>query len=339
MKAVILVGKGHLEIRDAPEPSINRLDDVLVEAKASSICGTDLAIIDGVTPTKKLPMTIGHEAAGVVTEVAKDVTNVKVGDQVLVDPNVSDSTCYPCRMGLQHLCSNGGLMGRETDGAFSERLVLPSRRLYLLPSGIPSQVMPLIQPLSTAVHANSRIELFPDDSVLILGLGVMGLMLVQLAKLSGAHVLASSGASSRLELAKKLGADEVIDTTHGDFIATVMKMTENKGVDILIDAADHSELLEKVGLHVLRPRGTVVLFSTKPGKLNLNIVEAYFREATFKSTRSSQPVDFQQAIRLVKQRRIDLQYLVTKRFAFEEIEDAISFSRDRRNVLKVVVTR
>ena len=229
-------------------------------------------------------------------------------------------------------------MGRDADGVFRERLSLSSRNVYRLPRGIPPAVSTLIQPLSTVVHALKRVEIAPGDNILVVGLGVTGLMLAQMAKLSGAHVIAASGIPQRLDLALTLGVDAVIDKSENNLPAAVREATDGKGVDVLIDSIGYRGLMEREGMEMIKPHGTVLLYATREGTLALDTYAAYKREITFKSTRSSLPQDFEEAIRLVELNRINLSYQMSRSFTFSQIYDAISFFEDRVEVLKTVIT-
>ncbi len=338
MKAALLIGKETVDIRKIPEPTIHEPTDVLVEVDALSVCMTDFEIIRGEMKTKKLPIVLGHEGSGKVVSKGTKVTNVAKGDRVLIDPNVSDLTCPSCIRGFSNLCENGGLMGREVDGVFRERLVLSSRNVYRLPSEIPIGTSPLIQPLSTVIHALKRVEIAPGDTVLVLGLGVTGLMFAQLAKLRGARVFAASGIPQRLDLGKHLGVDYVINKTETSFGSAVKKATGGAGVDVVIDSTGYQGLLQREGMEIVKPHGTILLYAAKEGELRLNSYDAYHREITFKTSRSSLPRDFEEAIRLVEQGKLDLSYQISRSFSFDKISDAITFFEDRVEVLKAVIT-
>lgn len=337
MKAVYLLGKDSLDMREVPEPGITGADEVLVKTDELSVCTTDTEIIRGEILTKKLPIIIGHEASGKVVSIAGGVKNIKEGDRVIIDPNFSDFTCEACRLGLGHLCANGGLMGREVDGVFRELLALPSRNLHKLPPQVPARVSPLIQPLSTAVHAIKRAEVAPGSSVLVLGLGVTGLMLTQLAKLRGALVIATSTVRRRLDIAKSLGADATLNRSEGSLVPEVMEITQNRGVDVVIHATSPLNPLVNDAARALRPRGTVLLFSTGPTRLEFDSYQAYLKELTIRASRSSQPEDFEEAIQLVANGKIDLGYQVTASFPFGKTVEAISFFKDRTNVLRTII--
>jgi L-iditol 2-dehydrogenase len=338
MRAAFLTGDDAIEIKDTPEPTIHGPSEVLVEVEALSVCMTDAEIIHGHMKTKKLPIILGHEGAGRVVAKGEKVDNVQVEDQVLIDPNLNDLTCPSCTKGFLNLCQNGGLMGRETDGVFREGIVLPSRSVYRVPMNVPMHVAPLIQPFSTVVHAHRKLDVAPGSTVLVIGLGVAGLMFSQLAKMRGAFVIASSGIKDKLDLAKSLGVDVVVDRNEEDLESRVTELTGGTGVDVVIDSSGYPKLLQKEGLRLVRPHGTLLLFATRMNDLGMDSFEAYKREIVFKTTRSSLPEDFEDAVRLVALNRIDLRYQITKRFKFEQLDEALSFFQDRATVLKTVIS-
>lgn len=335
MKAAFLVAKNTIQINEIPETQLQSSEHVLVKIDYTSICTTDLEIIHFAIPTKKLPIIIGHEAAGTVLQVGRDVKGVKTGDKVLIDPNIYDFTCATCRSGHTHLCLNGGLMGREVDGVFREIVAVHYRNLYPLPDRIPLQQAALLQPLSTVIHAHKRVKIDPGDVVLILGLGVAGLMFTQLTKLRGASVIAISSIPEKLEIAKRIGADYVLNRTETNLLDKINEISDG-GVDIVIDATGVPDSVN-TGFKSLKPHGTFLLFATRPGEVKLNAYDAYYKEITFYAARSSQPEDFKDSIKLVSSGKIDLGYLVSRSFSLDDIKAAVNYFEDRAKVLKVVI--
>lgn len=336
MKAVLQIAKNSVEFRDLPEPRLKDPGDVLLRLEAASICQSDSKLLNGMVPTKKLPIAIGHEASGVVVEAGKDVKKVVPGDRVLIDPNVYDLTCNACTSGFSNLCLNGGLMGRDVDGVLQEFLTLPSKRVYRLPRDVPADVAPLLQPFSTVIHAHRQIEINPGNVVVVLGLGVVGLMLAKLANLRGAKVMGVDIVPAKLELARKLGIDVVVNSLDVDLPAEVTAITEGRGADVVIEAAGVPDLI-KDGIQLLKPRGVLLQFGSSPKQAFYNMRDLYFKELVLKGTRSSLPEDFDDAIRIVQRGQIDFSYWISRIFRFEETKEAISYFQDRANVLKVVI--
>lgn len=336
MKAVVLTGRDMVRLVDLPPPRIEGPEDVLVQMEAVSLCETDAKILDGTVAPWRLPIPIGHEGAGTVIKVGKDVKNIVPGNRVLIDPNIYDATCFACRSGFSNLCSNGGLMGRDVDGVFQQILRVPCRNVFQLPETIPQVIAPLLQPFSTVIHGHNQVEIDPGNVVAVLGLGVVGLMLAQVAKLRGAQVIGVDIAPAKLQLAKTLGIDATVNSLEIDPLAEVMSWTEGKGADVVIEAAGLPDLLQK-GIQMLRPRGALLQFGISTKDASFNMYNAYIKELVMKGTRSSLPQDIQQAIKIVRQGRIDLSYLVSKVFKFEQIDEAIRFFHDRARALKVII--
>ena len=186
LKAFQLTGKSKALIADIEEPKTENPDCTTVSMKALSICGTDAKIYSGGILTKKLPIIMGHEGGGVVDRIGDIVQEgLTEKSKVLIDPNIFDGTCGLCKAGLPNLCENGGLMGRDDDGIFAERIALHSEHLYPIPSSIKDEIVPLIQPLSTVVRAMGAIRIEPDDDVIIIGLGVTGLLFSRAVQTEG----------------------------------------------------------------------------------------------------------------------------------------------------------
>jgi len=336
LKAALLVRKGHVDLQEFPEEKIKTPDEALVQLDALSICRTDLEIIHGPTPTKKMPIVIGHEGSGTILEVGENVDHVKPGDHVLIDPNSYDLTCPTCRKGLTNLCPNGGLLGRDGDGVFREKFATHARNFFRIPDSIPVPIRPMIQQLSTTVHALNQIRIEPGHSVLVLGLGVTGLLLVQLAKLKGAYVVGTSTLPGKLELGRKLGMDAAIDRAKVELVPSVMALTERRGVDIAIETSGLPQL-QRMAVETLAPGGTLLQFGVSGEETSYSLTDAYLRELIFKASRSSQPRDFVEAIELVGQGKIDLEYLVSGVVPFDHVAAAIELSRDRVKILKIVM--
>jgi 2-desacetyl-2-hydroxyethyl bacteriochlorophyllide A dehydrogenase len=336
MKAVVLNAKNMVEFSELPDPQMKNPEDVKVQLNAVSLCETDAKILDGSIPTKKRPIVIGHEGAGVVVDIGKDVKNTARGDKVLIDPNIYDTTCYACRGGFSNLCLSGGLMGREVDGVFQQLMIVPSRNVFLLPENIQTEVAPLIQPFSTVVHGHRQIEINPGDVVVVLGLGVVGLMLAQLAKLRGAKVVGVDIVPAKLELAKKLGIDITLNSLEADPEPEVRSLTNGHGADVAIEAAGVPDLIRKA-MQMLRCKGALLQFGLSPKQVTYNMYDAYIKELAIQATRSSLPQDFEDAVRIVSQGKIDLNYQISKVFKFEEAKEAINFFHDRAKALKVII--
>jgi len=311
--------------------------DILVKMLTASICMTDYEIYVGDVKTAKLPIVLGHEGVGRVVAIGERVSSVSVGDVVLIDPNIYDNTCSLCRIGKTNLCTSGGLMGRDDDGLFREYLVVDETRVYKLPPSVDSTIAPLIQPLSTVVHAQSLIEVKPGDKVAILGSGVTGLMHMQLAKLHGAQTIIITRNPFKARIAEKLGADMVLER---DVAAAIKDVKEifGGGADIVIEAIGAPAAVE-AAIKMIRPGGTILLYGISTRDASINIYYAYFNEIKIQASRSSTTRDFIKAIDLVSRGKVDLKPYVTKVYTSRELIKAFEeLELDKGKLLRHIIT-
>ena len=210
MRAAVVETPGRVAVADVAEPC-PRAAEVVVEVGACGICGTDLHIFAGEFPPTPYPIVPGHEFAGRVVEVGADVrTGIRIGDRVAVDPSLFCGHCGPCRAGRGNLCPNWGATGDTVDGAFAERVAVPAANAYALPDHLSWQHGALVEPLSCAVHGLRRLDVEVGESVLVVGAGTMGLLLLQLLTLAGAQVTVVDHNEARLPLAEQLGARRAV---------------------------------------------------------------------------------------------------------------------------------
>lgn len=311
--------------------------DILVKMSTASICETDLKIFSGSVKTRKIPIILGHEGLARVVAKGKQVSYVDVGDQVIIDPNIIDNTCPLCRIGKSNLCISGGLMGRDDDGLFSEYLVVEETRVYKVPKTVDPIVMPLVQPLSTAIHGQELVEIKPGDRVTILGGGVMGLMHLQLAKLRGAKTIVVELQPERAKTARKFGADIVLEQDVNTAVDRVKEVFDG-GADLVIEAIGIPAALE-AAVKMVRPGGSILLFGISTKNANLDLYHAYFYEIKIQAARSSIAKDFVKAIELVVSKQIDLTPYISKSVAFKELPNAFEeIEQEKGKILRYIVT-
>src|SRR5436309_8821828 len=235
-----------------PQPAAGQ---VLVRITHSGVCGTDYKIFSGSIPVP-YPLIPGHEMAGEVVDVGPDVgrvppssgamrvgpgvtrvgpgSDLSPGERVIIDPETYDGTCFYCSKGLTNLCPNGTLIGRDVNGGFAEYLQVPVTQVHRLPDSIDDETAPMIQVLTTCLHAQRQVDTFPGDTVVVLGLGVTGQLHVQLAKARGARVIGITRSAEKRAMAEKLGADLTI--AGGDeAVQKVREATEGRGAELTIE--------------------------------------------------------------------------------------------------------
>jgi propanol-preferring alcohol dehydrogenase len=236
MKAVRLVKIGQpLQMQEVPRPPIGQ-QDVLVRVKAAGICHSDAHYRAGVSPVRFLPLTLGHEVAGVVEETGSQVDNVKPGDRVCLHYMVTCGDCYYCSTGNEQFCTSGAMIGKHRDGGYAEYISVPSRNGFPLPDELSFEEGAVLMCSSaTSFHALRKAEVKPGETVVIFGVGGLGMSAIQLARAFGAlDVYAVDVDEKRLEVAEGFGAVPV-DARAGDPVEELRRLTGGKGVDVALE--------------------------------------------------------------------------------------------------------
>jgi 2-desacetyl-2-hydroxyethyl bacteriochlorophyllide A dehydrogenase len=236
MKAVRLVEPGRpLEMQELPIPEPG-LDDVLVRVKAAGVCHSDAHYRAGVSPVHPLPLTLGHEVAGVIEERGRNVTALQVGDRVCVHYMVTCGNCTYCNMGSEQFCTTGKMIGKYTDGGYAEYINIPARSAFVLPDEIPFEQGAIMMCSSaTSFHALRKGRMQPGETLAVFGVGGLGMSAVQLARAFGAlDVYAVDIVPSKLALAEKFGAIPV-NAKETDPVAEIKRLTQGRGVDVALE--------------------------------------------------------------------------------------------------------
>ena len=241
MKALLLEEYNKLSYTDAPDPEIGP-DDVLVAVGACGICGSDVHGMDGSTHRRQVPIIMGHEAAGVIAECGAHVTGWKPGDRVTFDSTVYCGACHFCKRGAINLCDNRRVLGVSCDdyrrhGAFADYVAIPQRILYRVPDALPLEHAAMVEPVSVAVHAVERTPIALNDSALVVGVGMIGLLIVQALRTAGCgSIIAIDLEDNKLDLAKSLGADMGLRADAPGIEAAILDATEGRGADTAFEA-------------------------------------------------------------------------------------------------------
>lgn len=319
MKAMVLRAPNEVALETLAEPKRGP-NEVLVRVSYSGICGTDLKIYHGAIPVK-YPRIMGHEMAGVVVEGGDD--GVRDGQRVIVDPCLFCGVCHACRAGRTSCCPNGGLVGRDSNGGFAEYLVAPRSHVFPLPEAISSEMAPLIQVLTTCVHGQRTLNIFPGQAVVVMGLGVTGQLHVQLAKARGAYpVIGITRSEWKRRLAEQLGADLTLPGG-ADGIQGVLDATSGRGAEVVIESTGVIPALAD-SITMAGLGGTLLAFgivTSAEGKLPL--YQIYYKELTIVNARAAKGEDFPASIDLAARGAVKLEPLVTHKLPFTELESAM----------------
>ncbi|MEM3527201.1 MAG: alcohol dehydrogenase catalytic domain-containing protein [Candidatus Bathyarchaeia archaeon] len=331
------VGKP-LKIEDVDIPRISD-SEVLVRVRSCGICHTDLHFIDeGLIKPGKVPQIMGHEAAGDVVEVGERVKAVKVGDRVLIHFYFSCGECYYCRRGRESLCVSPEFQhfGFTTDGGYAEYAKAPARSIIKLPSQLPYDAGILVDAGSTAYHAVREIgKVRLGDFVVIIGSGGVGLCTLQMAKLSGATVMAVDIRSDKLDAAKSLGADHVSNPTVDNLYEKVMRLTDGRGADVIFEFVGSSETMSRA-VDILAKGGRLVFIGYSKDDLTINPRRLVTGELQIVGSRASSRYETVEVVNLVRDGRFKLDPLITHRVSLDDVNKGLDLVR-RGESIRVVV--
>jgi threonine dehydrogenase-like Zn-dependent dehydrogenase len=258
MLAAVFEGEGKLSLEERPVPKVKKPDDVLLRVEGCGICGTDVHILEVPPGHPATPGAIlGHEYIGQVLEVGQAVTNVEMGDRVVVAPNLTCGLCLYCRLGMSNMCENFTTLGIYLDGGFAEYNVAPSKALYKISPDLPLEEAVFTELLSCVVGGTEKVRIQPGETAVILGAGPVGLMFTLIFKAAGAgKVIVSEISPFRLDFAKKVGADIVVNPKEQNLKEIVLSET-GIGADVVVDAVGS---LFPQAMEVVRKGGKIVLF-------------------------------------------------------------------------------
>lgn len=236
MKEVVITGPKQYEIREVPVPKPGD-GEVLIQMKAAGVCGSDVHQFLGENPNAVFPRVPGHENAGVIVAVGKDVKNIKVGDHVVVDLVVACGECPQCKKGRRNVCRTVKARGSAIDGGWREYFAVPEHEVYLLPQDMPFKDAALIEPFAIGGHCTTRAGIQGGESVLVLGSGTIGAVILQTLKLKDCRVICADINDASLARAKEYGADAIVNTKTENLKDAVQKFTDGAGVDVIFDSA------------------------------------------------------------------------------------------------------
>ena len=318
MKAMVLTAPGELAFEDVARPARGSRD-VLIRVTHSGICGTDYKIFNGSIPVR-YPRIMGHEMAGEVVDAGD--APFKAGDRVIIDPELWCGLCFHCRIGQMHLCPKGSLLGRDANGGFAEFLTAPATNVFPLPEDVDPRSAPIIQVLTTCLHAQRQVDIFPGEYAVVLGLGVTGQLHVQLAKARGATVIGVTRSADKRALAETLGADLTIP---GDehTVERVREATEGRGPDVVIETTGVVPQLASA-VNMVRSGGRILMFGIITAKEGaLPFYDLYYKELSLINARVAKSEDYPGSIDLVQRGQVRLEPLISDVMSLGDLKAAI----------------
>ncbi len=325
MKAAVFYGKNLLKIEERPIPEISD-NDVLVRVRACGICGTDVHIFCGEEGAAKTPAgtVLGHEFAGEVVKVGKNVKGISDGDRVSIDPNKLCGQCEYCRRGMGHFCTGMIGIGTTVDGGFAEYCAVPASQAHKVSGTLPYERAAMAEPVSCCLHGIELCNIKPGHYVVVIGCGMIGLLMVQLARLSGAaKIIAVEPMAEKRKKAIELGADIVFDPRSED-VPAALKSLGYTQIDTVIECVGKPETMEQA-IAIAGRHSVVMMFGlTAPDdEIRVKPFEFFKKEITLRSSYIN-PYTFPAAIKLIESGRLDVSSMIYRKASLSELPEILA---------------
>src|SRR5258705_6829625 len=341
MNALLLSQYKHLEIATLPVPVPGQFD-VLVQVAACGICGSDVHGYDGTSGRRIPPIVMGHEAAGVVAGVGSEVSEFAVGDRVTFDSTVYCGVCDFCRKGEMNLCDDRQVVGVSCGdysraGAFAEYVAVPARIVYKLPDNLAFAEAAMLEAVSVALHAVAVSELEGGETALVIGAGMIGLLTLQAACVAGwSQVFGADLDAPRLNSAADLGADKTILASGEELTKEILRLTEGRGVDVVLEAVGRNETIA-AAIDCVRKGGTVTLIGNITPQVNLPLQKVVSRQIRLQGSCASSG-EYPKAMELMDAGKILVGPLITAVAPRSEVPARLDRLRSgQRKLMKVVL--
>ncbi len=335
LAAVLKNYKEEFIIEEVPIP-IPKKGEVLVKVVASGLCGSDIHIQEGKIKTVNLPHIPGHELAGEVFELGEGVEGFGIGDRVISAIDISCGVCMFCRSGKTNLCRKLKRIGFEINGSHAEYAVVPAENLFKISKDIPAEKAAVIPDAVTcmyhAIEGQGKVK--AGDRICIMGIGGLGMQGVQIAKLFGAEVIATSRKDKKLKVAEELGADHVINTKTSKMKDEVGRITEGEMCDVVFDNIGIKESIQWA-LDICRPGGKVIIVGYIDQDFTANYQDVMINEKEIIGIRASNKQDLMKTIRLVEEGKIDP--FVYKTMPLTSINEAVNHLKQGESDGRIVL--
>lgn len=311
---------------------------VLVKIKRIGVCGSDIHVYYGEHKGTGYPVTQGHEVSGQIVQLGEGVTELSVGQKVTIEPQVVCGKCYPCRHGKYNLCEHLRVMGFQTTGTASEYFAVNADRVTALPDSMSYDEGAMIEPLAVTVHAAKRFDELQGAKVAILGCGPIGILLAQTVKAMGAsEVLITDISDYRLQLAKTCGADYTVNTREKNFGEAMIECFGPDKADVIYDCAGNDITMGQA-IQYARKGSKIVLVAVFAKEAHVDLFTLNDHELDLDTTMMYRHEDYVDAIRLVKEGKIQLRPLMSRHFAFTDYLDAYKYiEANRETTMKVLI--
>jgi L-iditol 2-dehydrogenase len=341
LKALVYSKPYSFEYLTFPDPAVGD-DDVLVRVKTCGICGSDVHGFTGKTGRRIPPLIMGHEAAGIVEVLGKNVIGFEKGDRVCFDSTVYCNKCEACQVSLFNRCEKRQVLGVSVPefkrhGAFAEYVAVPWWIVAKIPDELSFVHASLLEPASIGTHAANRAPISNDDTVVVIGAGTIGLFILQAVRLRGAtRVIAVDINEFRLDIAKKLGADKLINPLKSNLTEAILQETEGKGANVTLEAVGYAKTFADA-VSITRMGGYIVAVGNLEKKAEFDLQQLVAKEHTFTGSYASSG-EFRDCIGLVASGKINVEPLISDVLPLRDGPDAFDrLLKAEENLLKIVL--
>ncbi len=337
MKQQVMITPRKIEFRDIPIPEVKE-NEVLVKMMRIGICGSDIHVYHGKHPHTPYPVTQGHEVSGVIDKVGKEVKHFKQGDKVTIQPQVVCGKCYPCIHGKYHICDELKVMGFQTTGMASEYFVAEVERVLKLPDNISFEEGAMVEPVAVACGAISKVDNIKGMDVIILGAGPIGNLVAQTVKALGAkNVLITDVSDFRLEIAKKVGIDYLINPVNQNLSEEIVKIFGINKADLIFECVGSNTTINDAIENARKGTDIIVvgIFSEHP---TIELGSIQDQELRLIGSLMYQKKDYLQAIELIHSGKVQVESLITDHFPFQDYNKAYRYIEEKKDqVMKVII--
>ena len=332
-----MVAPYQINVEEVAKPTINA-DQVLLKIHSVGICGSDIQMYHGLHKYMTFPVVFGHEVGASVEEVGANVKDYKVGDLVTVEPQVSCGECYPCQIGRFNVCEHLKVMGVHLDGMACEYFAIDPKYLHHCPDGMSDACMALVEPLAVGVGSVKRAGDVTGKNVVVVGAGTIGNLTAQAAKaLGAANVMITDVFDPKLELARKSGLDLAVNTGNLSLKQAIIDHFGVHKADVIIDAAATRGSFMSI-LEAARPSSKIIVTGNYKAEMTLELPIIQRQEIEMIGHMMYVREEFQDAIAMLSDGRVNIEHVVTKEFPFPQVCDAFKYIEDNaQTVMKIVL--
>ena len=333
----VMTEPGKIVFRDIPVPEPGK-GEVLVKIIDIGICGSDIHVYHGKHPFTSYPVTQGHEVSGIVEKAGEGVTDLAPGQKVTIQPQVVCGECYPCRHGKYNLCEKLKVMGFQTTGVASEYFCVAAEKVTPLPDEMTMEEGAMIEPLAVAVHAVQRAGNVRGKDICVLGAGPIGILTAQVAKGMGARkVMITDISDIRLEKARETGIDVCVNMKTQDFARAFVDCFGPDKADVIYDCAGTDITMDQA-IRNARKGSMIILVAVFASRASVDLAVLNDHELDLNTTMMYRSDDYAKAIEMVREGKVQLKPLISRKFPFREYADAYRYiDENRESTMKVII--